>query len=300
MTEEAPSTPSQWRNFHTRVPIKACRLRSDDFKRLYRLIDQRQKEYRDKAVQLLFRQEKETEEEFVQKKKRITDAFVVSVTIAGENGELLTGNREEVFDELNLPSEIKSILYSTQSVPNAVLGHLPSDRIVLFLDFSRPPFLDFSRMPSLPTPNESNFEISANTEVWFAAAKAMLGDFFENKRTGYEWLHRNSIYDLMLWFIVFPVALWICARTGNVYSGINKLSTFPRLAIYSYLFLGCLVIYRILFSYSRWVFPKIEMEREGGRRSPFRHRVVWGAIVLAIVLPALYDIVKQAVFVVLG
>jgi len=137
----------------------------------------------------------------------VYNAFVVSVTITAENGELLTGNREEIFDDINIPTRIRSVFYSTHSVPNAVLKFLPQDRITLFLDFSQPPILDFSRLPTLPTPNESNFEISADSESWFAASKVKLAEFFNERRSGYEWFHRAGVYDVLLFVIGFPLGV---------------------------------------------------------------------------------------------
>jgi hypothetical protein len=286
-----PKAPEEWRNFTTRFPITACRLKHDGLKRLYRIIDERQKEYRDKIGATLVQSPEESDERFLQRKTTVSSAFVVSVTIAAENGEHLTGNKEEIFDDINFPAKVRSVFYSTQSVPSAVLQHLPQDRITLFLDFSQPPILDFGRLPTLPTLNESNFEISANNAAWFSAAKAKLVEFFYERRSGYEWLHRTGVYDILSFIFGFPLGIWSCVKMEAAVPSIDNLGVIPRSLIYTYLFAISLLVFRILFSYSRWVLPKVEIE-EDIRRTPLRHRAVWLFVLAAIFGPGVYDVAK--------
>jgi hypothetical protein len=286
--------PGDWRNFSTRYPITACRLKRDGLKLLYRILNERQKEYRDKILTIEPQRQNETDEAFRQRKASASNAFVVSVTITAENGETLTGNREEIFDDVNFPTRLRTIFYSTQSVPHAVLNHMPQDRVVLFLDFSQPPILDFSRLPTLPTPNESNFEINAISESWFATTKTKLVDFFDERRSGYDWIHRAGAYDILLFILGVPTAVWACARLQTIAPQIDSLGTIPKALIYAYTFLFSLNVFRTIFSYSRWVFPKIEIENDV-RRSPLRHRAAWAAISAGVFLPALYDLAKVVV-----
>jgi hypothetical protein len=58
-----------------------------------------------------------------------------------------------------------------------------------------------------------------------------------------------------------------------------------------YTFFVTLVLFRTLFSYTRWVFPKVEIETDATAK-PIRHRAIWGAILLALVGPAAYDFVR--------
>lgn len=291
MSDMSTKTPEEWRNFSTRYPLTACRLKHDSLKLLYRILNERQKEYRDRILAVEPQRQNETDEAFRERKASASNAFVASVTITAENGEMLTGNREEIFDDVNFPTRIRSIFYSTQSVPQGVLNHVPQDRVVLFLDFSQPPMLDFGRLPTLPTPNESNFEINAINESWFAATKARLVGFFDERRSGYNWIHRAGVYDILLFMLGLPVAVWSCARLQTIAPQIDSLDTIPKALVYSYAFLLSLIIFRVLFSYSRWVFPKIEIDSDA-KRSPLRHRAAWAVIIVGVFLPALYDLVK--------
>ncbi|MGI0134319.1 MAG: hypothetical protein ACREBW_05120 [Candidatus Micrarchaeaceae archaeon] len=289
MSDGAPKPPEQWRNFTTRVPITACRLRHDGLKRLYQIVNEKQKEYRDKVVSRLSQMQEETLDKFLERKRLVEEAFVTSVTITGTNGERLTANNEKIFDDINLPTSLKSVFYSTQSVPKAVLKHLPEDRITVFLDFSQPSILDFSRLPTFPTPNESNFEIVANSDSWFSATKGKLTDFFSERRTGYDWIHRAGAYDILLFVVGLPLAVWASVNVGAALPNIASINILPRALVYSYVFLAVLFLYRAFFSYSRWVFPKVEIETHIGK-TPLKHRSAWGVMLLAIIGPALYDL----------
>ena len=117
--------------------------------------------------------------------------------------------------------------------------------------------------------NESNFAISADDESWFSATKARLSQFFSERRTSTDWLHRAAVYDILLVFTGLPMAIWLAYR---VVGGITDGRSPPIIIsiLYVYVFFAAIQLFRILFSYSRWVFPKVELDTESG--SPLRHR----------------------------
>ncbi len=130
-------------------PIAAFRLQREDLKRLYKIINDKQIEFRERMMGILALQPEETEDAFNARKIKVFNAFVTSVTINCTNGEMVHGNNEEFLDSTNMPDQIRSVLFSTQSVPAAVLGFSPICNVVAYLDFSRPPLLDFSQMPTI-------------------------------------------------------------------------------------------------------------------------------------------------------
>jgi len=290
MTNNIGRPPEAWRNYSTKVPIAAFRIKRDELKRLYQIIHAKQIEYRDKVVATLSRMPSESNDDFEGRKRKVHDAFVTSVTVTGLDDEMVHGNAEDFFDSSTFPEHLRSILISTQSVPQAILNFNPPCNVVVFLDFSRPPLFDFSRLPTLPTPNESNFAISADDESWFAATKARLSQFFTDRRTPTNWLHRGAIYDALLVFVGIPIGIWLAFRIVGLISS-PKISPIIIAALYVYIFLAALNLFRLLFSYSRWVFPKVELDTE--LASPLRHRGIWGAILLALVASLLYDCLKS-------
>lgn len=291
MPQNIVPSPESWRNYNATVPIVACLLGKDDLKNLYKIIDEKQREYRDGILNTLYQMENEAQEAFEKRKSDVCSAFVTSVTITGTNDEIVTGNSEKFFDSASVPTFIRSVFYSTQAVPSVVLNHVPLDRITVMLDFSRPPLLDFGRLPTLPTPNDSNYQISANNESWFAATKKKLDAFFYERRTGFNWLHRSAVYDVLLLFLGLPGAIWTSCRLESYFSGISKLPIFLSSIVYVYVFVLSLTCFRILFSYSRWVFPKMEIE-SAVRASPLRHRSMWGILLVGVLGTILYDVIK--------
>lgn len=291
MTENAGKVPEAWRNHSTKHPIAASRLRSGDLRRLYKLINDKQIEFRDKFMPVLKLQPNETAEVLDARKKRVYDSFVTSMTIHTTTDIMFHGNNESFLEEASLPDHIRSILFSTSSVPEAVLGFIPPCRIIVFLDFTTPPLLDFSRLPTLPTPNESNFEIAADNHSWFAASNAVLTEFFGARKTRLNWLHRAAMYDLLLMILGLPISIWAVYRLSGVLQRVPRMPSMVNSAIYIYAFFFSLNVFRALFSYSRWVFPKIELERDGSS-SPLRHRNAWLAIMVPLVVAILYDVAK--------
>ncbi len=285
-------TPEEWRNHSTKHPIAASRLKRGDLKRLYKLINDKQIEFRDRFMPVLQQQPNETLDVFEARKKRVYDSFVTSMVIRTTNDAWLHGNNESFLEETNLPDDIWSILFNTDTVPKAILGFTPLCRIVVFLDFTTPPLLDFTRLPTLPTPNESNFEIAADNHSWFAASKGLLSEFFDARKTKVNWLHRAAMYDILLVFFGLPMAIWSDYRLSEVLNNAPKIPSIISSAIYVYVFLLSLNIFRVLFSYSRWVFPKVELEMQRSS-SPLRHRSAWLAIMIPLVAALIYDVAKS-------
>lgn len=279
MADNIGRAPEAWRNFSDKVPLPAMVLEKGDLKKLYRIINEKQIEVRDRFMPVLAIQPNETQVDFDARKQRVFDVFVTSMTIHRTNGEFLHGNNERFLDDANLPDKIRSILFSTSSVPRT-LGIEPLSRIILFLDFTSPPIFDLSRLPSLPTPNESNFEVASDNELVFAASRARLLDFFNEKKARVNWLHGGAVYDVCVFILGLPFAIVTMYRASEILNRTQNLSAIVASAIYVYVFFLALHVFRMLFMYSRWVFPKIELRSE--RSSPFRHRGIWAGIIIAV------------------
>jgi hypothetical protein len=285
--------PEDWRNYSAKVPLAAMVIHKGDLKKLYKIINDKQIEFRDRFMSVLALQPNETEEKFEARKNRVRDSFVTSMVIDGQNGEKLHGNNESFLDEANLPDQIRSVYFDTGSAPRAVTGIAPLSKIVVFLDFTRPPFFDFSRLPTLPTPNGSNFDISSDNESWFSAAKSRLSDFFNERQTKVNWLHRAATYDILLSFVGLPIAIWAVYRVSVALEKTPQQPNILISAIYVYSFFLCLTCFRLFFMYSRWVFPKVELASE--RSPPLRHRKTWLAILAALLVSLLISLLGAAI-----
>jgi hypothetical protein len=287
----APTTnPNEaWRNYNKGVSLHSCKLSIDDPKRLYRIINEKQKELGDVAVAGLKQTADETPEAFQERRNRVRDAYITTARITGFDNEMVTGHGESIFDSALLPERIMSIEYDTVFSPMANLNVTPNNRVVLLIDFSRPTV--FGRgLPAEPTPNNSNWAVSAESEAWSTSLNARLEGFFKERRTHIDWLHRSNTYDALLLVIGVPLTLWATSRIGNAITFRLHLASAVQTALYIYLFFLFLNVFRWMFSYGRWVFPKIELESRNS--APSRHRAVWSALVFGILVAAIWDAIK--------
>jgi len=121
------------------------------------------------------------------------------------------------------------------------------------------------------------------------STNAKLTQFFSERKTNTNWLQRAAVYDILLSFLAVPISIWLAYRVGAFIEKTTPPSIITT-AVYVYVFFIVLVLFRLLFSYSRWVFPKVELDQASS--SPFRHRGVWAAIILTLVGAFLYDGLK--------
>lgn len=211
-------------------------------------------------VAVLAIQPDETQEDFAQRRIRVHNAYLTGIVINGSNGETMSGDGEYVFDDPLMQTRITSLTIDTSFAPKAKINFTPTDVGFVHLDFSRPPLLNFGVVPTAPTPNASSWRVSAQTEAWAVALSTRFEEFFAEKATRTNWLHGAATYDALVTLIGWPLGLWGSLRLGNF---ITMNHTFPsaiNTAIYVFTFLLSINVFRALFSYSRWVFPKIELK----------------------------------------
>jgi hypothetical protein len=116
MSDTNPNPPLV-RTYNTTFPIRACRLRRDDLKQLYRIINDRQIEYKDTVVNQLSRLPDEPPEQFQARRIRVANAFTTHIVITGTNQEVQTGQHESFFDTANIPERILTVFYTTIAGP---------------------------------------------------------------------------------------------------------------------------------------------------------------------------------------
>lgn len=286
---EAPGT-SSWRHYTIGSPILACLLVRDDLKRLFDIIDEKRKEEAQQILTALTKLPTEDDDQFEARKKRVRDALVTLVSITAPDGEMVTGNTRDFFDSVAIPERVQSVVIDTSNAPKAALNFAPTNNVSVFLDFSRPPLLNFGVIASAPTPNASNYKIVASAEPWATSLNARLHGFFSERKTACGWLHKSGCYDALLIFFGVPLALWASYRVGAEFVA----PTMPNVlvtAIYVYLFFLLLNLFRALFSYTRWVFPLVELRSPRATWSQ-RHRVFWAAVMLGVVGSFVWDAVK--------
>ena len=93
-------------------------------------------------------------------------------------------------------------------------------------------------------------------------------------------MHNHSIYDVLLWFIGFPLAFFVCWKLSNFITT-TFVNAFAISALYFYSFIVSLFGFRVLFHYLRWVCPLVEYKQENSMM--LIHRGVWLSIMTSII-----------------
>lgn len=224
-----------------------------------------------------------------QLRNELNDGYLFFVTVAGFNGDQINGTIEEVFDSPNFPKDVAS-LFVDSSTKLRGKNYQPRNSLVLFIDFRRPAIFDFNLMPSHATENNSYFSARGLDPTWVRGVYHELESFVREHRVGARWLHRHSVYDVLLFLVGFPVAFWVSFRLSAII-GTAGSSEFLRAGLYLYAGISALWIFRALFHYARWLWPLVEFKRDDSTLA--LHRAAWGVVSSILLYPFIYDVTKK-------
>ena len=138
----------------------------------------------------------------------LREGYKLFLTVTGNDGTQLNGEVTEIFESPNFPSDIATVFFDSASRLNLRENFTTRNSLLLFLDFRRPAVLDFRLMPSQETPNESNFCARGIDPTWVHGVFHEVESFVNCHRSTGAWLHRHTVYDVLLWLIGLPVAFW--------------------------------------------------------------------------------------------
>lgn len=113
--------------------------------------------------------------------------------------------------------------------------------------------------------------------------------FFKEKKKKRGWLHSQLTFNIANWMVGFPGSIWITYRLDSIFNeAFQELHVTLRGALYVYLVLLGLLVFRGIILGFRWIFPVVELE---GTRS-IKVRGVLGFGFGSLLLMLLYDIGK--------
>lgn len=232
-----------------------------------------------------------TEEMHEQALKGLDEGFELFITLSGTDGRKLSGNIGEVFDSPNFPDEVRDVFFDTSTTLRIRHDYVPLNKMILFLDFGKPEVLNFTILPSQETQNESNLTVEGRDATWVNGVFKEFFDFVQHRPSTSAWLHKHSIYDLMLWLVGFPLSFWICSKlSSHIETLFLQQSVFLRSALYFYVFVLALNLLRVAFHYARWIWPLTEFQSE--RSVTAKHKALFAVLASGLGLPALYDLLK--------
>lgn len=216
-------------------------------------------------------------------------AFRISVTIAGYSGEQLFGDGAEVLDSPNIPDKVAYVFLSNEAAYQGVTGRPPANKFYINFDFSKPPLIDNNNPVSNPTPNNSSLTIEGDQDTWISAIEEACMGVLENRDNKRSFLHKSFVYDVGLFIFGIPLALYVCWKfSGFVDETLGSKSGFLSAVAYFYIFFFVINMYRILFGYTKWAFPTVELEER--RNDSKMHRKFWFGVVASLLGALIYDL----------
>ncbi|MFN4284295.1 MAG: hypothetical protein ACK4NA_16830 [Alphaproteobacteria bacterium] len=214
----------------------------------------------------------------------IKASHALSVVIRGRDGEVFVDHgNDNAFSSPNLPTRITNIYFDSRPAFKTRNNNRdPFNWLVINLDFTQPPLMDWSNPVSAPTINASEVTVYGSDENWVAGVMDIVNRTVDQEVSSWRrFIHRSFIYDIGLLLFGAPLAFYLCYLASPLIQN-SFLSRHSILtgAGYIYSFFIGVMLYRILFGYTRWAFPKVELIGHGGNAA--KHRTLWGALIFAI------------------
>jgi len=282
------SDPGHYRGVFRTTNIPPCVVSVSDLRRLYDNLSENASDALERHIARIQRPEGQTEEKWEALKQQVREIGGVTVFVIGANGEQVSANSASALDDSQLPDRINSITFdSSNSLQNNNI--IPLNRFRLVLDFTEPPGFGTYNPWDKPTPNGSLLEVIGVDSTWATGVYESVLGFFRMRGKRRRWFHTPAAFNLLNWLIGFPGALWIVYRIDGQFPGIfAQMHGALRGAIYVYIVLVVLLIFRLIIAGFRWTFPIVELE---GSRSKSVRRIlnlVLGSLLLALA----YDVLK--------
>jgi hypothetical protein len=272
------------------MKISSLTLDREELLKFCRLLEERSHTARDFEISN-YKKGELSDDQYQININTLKEGFLLRITVAGKNGEQLSGTVEEIFSSPNFPDDLSSVFIDNASPLRAQHNYYVRNQFVIFLDFGKPRLLDFNLMPSRETPNESNIKVTGYDATWVNGVFAELKKFIDARSSKLSIVHQHSIYDVLLWVLGLPLGFWACYKISPlITSSFADSSDFLRNALYVYAFVATLIIFRFMFHYLRWVCPLVEY------RSPHNkiiaHRILLSIISISVISTFISDVIK--------
>jgi hypothetical protein len=213
----------------------------------------------------------------------------LTVSVQSPDGEQIVARSIEALSDNALPDRIAFLRFDSSAAFQFMNIALPIHRFYVHLDFTEPPTFASYNPWSQPSPNASQIEVNGSDQTWVTGVYEWIIGFFRARHRRREWLHTQRTFNIAHWIIGFPAALWIVYRLTYYVPALSKIHPALQGAIYAYIFLVSLLLFRGVIWSFRWLFPVVEL---AGSRS----KVVRGVLSLvlsSILLALLYDVLKM-------
>lgn len=209
-------------------------------------------------------QKQETLEQLAREIRDIENSAHLCMTIEGDSGECRTivfdQDAGSDFDQVRLPRKIKKITFDNAWSYNAVVKKFYFNHIKVELDFSEVEVFNFR---TTKTENHCFIEVHGFDEtVVLGVLASIVKSFSSHELKGTYFLYRYLRYDILLWSVGLPSILFLLwkSNVGELLFGEFQPGLQPIGYLVVSLFL--LLIFKILYNYSKWLFPYLEISEQ--------------------------------------
>jgi hypothetical protein len=267
--------------------VPPCLITRNDLRKLYAQLDARTSEALEKHIAVLVRPPGTEEPAWSQTLENLRHDARLTVTVQGADGEQIVARSAEALSDDELPDRITFARFDSAAALQ-FLNITPIHRFYVHLDFTEPPTFASYNPWSQPTPNASQIEVIGSDQTWVTGVYELIIGFFRARRRRRAWLHTQRSFNAAHWIIGFPAALWIVYRLSYYAPALNRMHPALLGAIYAYVFLVSLLIFRGIVWSFRWLFPVVEL---AGSRPKLVRRVL-SVVLTSLLLALLYDVLK--------
>lgn len=272
--------------------LPSCTLDTTYLKKLYQILEEVTLEAAGIEVSKLKKKPREKMKDFKKFKKDVHDLYKVSIQIWGAKGEYFYSETPSNLEKTRLPDRINTVIFDSSVKYRFSLKLEPLNMIKIQFDFRKPKVFDFLSRPSEATPNYSSIWVTGNNDTWVSGAYRKAMESLKERSNKRGWLHKNNIYDLFIWFLIIPMSFRIIYKIDSIFGlRSGKASSVFIVALYLYFFIIALNVFRMIFNYARWVFPKIELITSL-KRGAITHRGILMIIFLGLIIAVIHDLIK--------
>ncbi|RUT85550.1 MULTISPECIES: hypothetical protein [unclassified Mesorhizobium] len=263
------------------IPLNSYTVSIGNIRKIYRGLQRLVDEEADLEIARWAPLTDQTQEEFEARKTQVRKlAFRVTITVNRENGSSTYGDTEDIFDLSGHDSFVASIFMTNKTAFRREANTDPVNWFELLFDFSQPALMDANSIVSSPTRNASGFQINGSREGWLAGIERLVLNQIDKKHKLRRFFHGPFVYDYGLIFFGMPLAIYTCWILVPFVNGvISSQSNILGNGTYVYIVLASLWFYRVLFGYTKWAFPLVEM-KEQQKRPKLHRRFWWGLVIL--------------------
>jgi len=292
---KSPDSGFTYKSSRIFKPMPPATLDLIFFKKMFFILNNCNRELAEIDVSRLKIQPSQSQEDFDSLKEYAKSLYRVTIHIYGSKGEYIMTENVDTFDSPDLPDSVSKIEFENSSRFRVSLEKELGNQFKITFDFTKPKIFDFNVSPSLATPVNSAINIIGENEIWVSGVYQKVISPLEERKNKHGWLHGNNIYDIFVWILFMPVifrSMYVIQQA--LPQGFANMSGVLKGAIYVYAFFLFLNVFRIIFSYARWVFPYLELN------SPLiktkKHRYILGAIILSMICAVVFDLGRTIIF----